>query len=163
MLMRPLSVSTASASDCSIARTCVTTSTRRRSNQSTHTPAKGATRNVGICPAKPTIPSSKAELVSLYTSQLVAIRVIHVPINEILCPVKNSRKLRCRSARQIRAAVESRAAAPFTTLGGVLRSFPRLSFVRTNSYYFDVREIADVPTRNETALETLSTKTKRPF
>jgi hypothetical protein len=26
-------------------------------------------------------------------------RVIHVPMSEIVCPPKNSRKLRCRSAR----------------------------------------------------------------
>ena len=34
--------------------TCVTTSTRCRFQRSTSTPANGATRNVGICPAKPT-------------------------------------------------------------------------------------------------------------
>ena len=57
----------------------------------THTPAKGASRKVGICPANPTTPSSSAEPVRRYTSQLVAIRVIHVPISDTLCPPKNSR------------------------------------------------------------------------
>src|ERR1700733_11901341 len=105
MLMRCVSVSAASASDCNMARTCVTTSTLRRFRRSTHTPAKGANRNVGICPANPTTPSRNAEPVSLYTSQLVARRVIHVPISEIVCPLKNRRKLRCFSARH---AKESR-------------------------------------------------------
>jgi hypothetical protein len=54
---------------------------------------------VGICPANPTSPNNNAEPVSWYTSQLVATRVIQVPISEILCPVKNSLKLRCRNAR----------------------------------------------------------------
>ena len=36
-----------------------TTSTLRRFKRSTQTPANGASRNVGICPAKPTTPSSK--------------------------------------------------------------------------------------------------------
>src|ERR1035437_9603092 len=35
----------------------VHTSTCRRSSRSTHTPAKGASRKVGICPAKPTLPN----------------------------------------------------------------------------------------------------------
>jgi hypothetical protein len=38
--------------------------------------------------------------VSRYTSHDVAMRVIHVPMSEIVCPPKNSRKLRCRNARQ---------------------------------------------------------------
>ncbi len=78
----------------------VHTNTLRRSTRSTSTPASGAKRNVGICPAKPTVPSSSDDFVNRYTSHDVATRVIHVPISEMLCPPKNNRKLRCRRARQ---------------------------------------------------------------
>ena len=101
IVMWPESVSAASASDCTMASVCVHTSTFRRSSRSTQTPANGANRNVGICPAKLTVPSSSADPVSRYTSHAVATRVIHVPISEIVCPPKNSRKLRCRSARHV--------------------------------------------------------------
>src|ERR1700722_10146273 len=80
---------------------CVHTSTCLRSSLSTQTPAKGATRNVGIWPAKLTVPSSSAEPVSRYTSHDVAMRVIQVPISEMVWPPKKSLKLRCRSARQM--------------------------------------------------------------
>ena len=90
-VMRCASATPANANDCTMASTCVTTSTLWRFRRSTHTPAKGANRKVGICPANPTTPSSSAESVSRYTNQLVAIRVIHVPVRETLCPPKNSR------------------------------------------------------------------------
>ena len=80
---------------------CVHTSTCRRSSLSTQTPAKGATRNVGICPAKLTVPRSSAEPVSRYTNHDVAMRVIQVPMSEMVWPPKNSLKLRCRNARQM--------------------------------------------------------------
>src|ERR1700693_2456856 len=83
-----------------MARIWVTTSTLRRSRRSIQTPANGANRKVGICPEKPTIPSKSAEPVKRYTSQLVARRVIHVPIRETVWPLKYRRKLRDRSARQ---------------------------------------------------------------
>ena len=98
--MWPESVSAASANDCTMASVCVHTSTCLRLSRSTQTPAKGAMRNVGICPAKLTVPSSSADFVSRYTSHAVAMRVIHVPMSEIVCPPKKSRKLRCRNARQ---------------------------------------------------------------
>src|SRR6202041_3629768 len=100
MLMWWLNASAASAKDCSMARACVTSKTLRRLRRSTQTPAKGANRNVGICPAKPTTPSRKAEPVRRYTSQLVARRVIQVPIKEMPCPPKYRRKFLWRSARQ---------------------------------------------------------------
>src|SRR5580698_7166345 len=78
---------------------CVHTSTCLRLSLSTQTPANGATRNVGIWPAKLTVPNSSAEPVSRYTSHDVAMRVIQVPISEMVWPPKNSLKLRCRSAR----------------------------------------------------------------
>src|ERR1700691_6147663 len=82
-----------------MASVCVHTSTFLRLSRSTHTPAKGATRKVGIWPAKLTVPSSSAEPVSRYTSHDVAMRVIQVPMSEIVWPPKNSRKLRCRNER----------------------------------------------------------------
>jgi len=94
MLIRCARVSHASSSDCTMASVCVHTSTRRRSWRSTITPAIGANIKVGICPAKLTVPSSSADFVSRYTSHAVAMRVIHVPTSEIVCPPKNSRKLR---------------------------------------------------------------------
>ena len=63
-VMVPRSANQASSADCTIASACVTTSTRWRFQRSTSTPANGASRNVGICPAKPTTPSSSAEPVS---------------------------------------------------------------------------------------------------
>ncbi len=102
MVMCPENVSAASRSDWIMDSDCVHTSTCLRLSLSTQTPAKGATRNVGIWPAKLTVPSSSAEPVSRYTSHDVAMRVIQVPISEMVCPPKKSLKLRCRSARQIR-------------------------------------------------------------
>jgi hypothetical protein len=54
---------------------------------------------VGICPAKLTVPSSSADPVNRKTSQLVAIRVIQVPMSEMLWPPKKRRKFLCLSAR----------------------------------------------------------------
>ena len=62
--MRPVRVRPASASDCIMDKACVHTSTFLRSSRSTHTPAKGANRNVGICPAKLTVPNSSADPVN---------------------------------------------------------------------------------------------------
>ncbi len=45
---------------------------------------------MGICPEKLTRPSRKAECVSRYTSQAVAMRVIQVPMSETVWPEKNS-------------------------------------------------------------------------
>jgi len=81
----------ASANDCSIERTWVTQRTRYRPQRSTQTPARGASRNVGIWPAKPTRPSTDADPVRRYTSQLVATRVIQVPTSDVPCPRKKSR------------------------------------------------------------------------
>ncbi len=64
MVMWPESVNAARVSDWTMERVWVQTSTWRRSSRSTHTPAKGATRKVGIWPAKLTVPSSRAEPVS---------------------------------------------------------------------------------------------------
>ncbi len=59
-----VSANAASAADCAIESTCDQTSTRWRFHRSTATPANGASKNVGICPAKPTIPRSHADPVS---------------------------------------------------------------------------------------------------
>ncbi len=64
MEMRPLSVSTASANDCSIETVCVAMRSRRRSQRSMNSPAKGPRRNAGNWPAKPTSPRSSADPVS---------------------------------------------------------------------------------------------------
>jgi hypothetical protein len=56
---------------------------------------------VGIWPAKLTVPNSSADPVNRYTSQEVAIRVIHVPMSEMLWPPKKSLKFLCRRARQV--------------------------------------------------------------
>ncbi len=91
ILMMPLSASAASANDWIIESTCVRVRVRWRSQRSTRTPAIGPKTNDGIVLAKPTTPSRTAESVSRYTSQLVAIRVIHVPMSETLWPAKKSR------------------------------------------------------------------------
>ncbi len=64
MLMRCESVSHASSSDWTMARVWVQMRTWRRSERSTITPASGASRNVGIWPAKLTVPSSSADFVN---------------------------------------------------------------------------------------------------
>lgn len=87
----PANANPASANDCSIERTCVTTSVVCRFHLSTQTPASGPSMKVGICPANPTMPKRNAEPVKRYTNQLVAMRVIHVPMSETLCPAKNNR------------------------------------------------------------------------
>ena len=106
-VITPPSVSTASATDCSIESTCVTTRIRCRFERSTRTPANGARIRVGICPQNPTTPRSNAEPVSRYTSQLVAMRVIHVPTRETLWPPKKRRKLRDARARVSRGRSRS--------------------------------------------------------
>ena len=90
-VMRPVSVRAASANDSTIDTVCVIASDRRRSMLSTMIPAKGPSRNAGICPANPTRPSRSAEPVSRYTSQLVAVVVIHEPASETIWPPKNRR------------------------------------------------------------------------
>ena len=88
----PLRASAASANDSIIDMTCVTTRRRRRSHRSTRMPANGPSRNAGNrVVAKPTRPSSIADPVSRYTSQLVAVVVIHVPASDTICPPKNRR------------------------------------------------------------------------
>ena len=134
MFTRCVSVSAASTTDCNIANACVASSTCRRFQRSTHTPAKGASRKMGICPTNATVPSRIAEPVSRYTSQAVAIRVIHVPISEMLWPPKKRRKFRCLSARHacdtsgktvlLRTTAESSAiAASFSCSFGSLKTF----------------------------------------
>jgi hypothetical protein len=67
---------------------------------------------VGICPAKLTVPSRSADPVKRKTSQLVAIRVIHVPMSEMLWPPKKRRKFRCLSARHACDAPEASVVSP---------------------------------------------------
>lgn len=63
MLISPLSVSAARASDWAMASSWVTMSTLWRSNRSSHTPANGGRNSDGACPEKLTRPSRKAESV----------------------------------------------------------------------------------------------------
>src|SRR5580704_728928 len=79
---------------------------RWRFQRSATMPPIGASRNTGICPAKPTTPSRSDEPVKRYTSQDCATFCIQVPISEINCPLKKSWKLRCRSERTIPRARE---------------------------------------------------------
>ena len=51
-------------------------------------PAKGAKTKAGRSPRKPTRPKIRADPLSRYTSQLIAIRCAHVPISEIAWPKK---------------------------------------------------------------------------
>ncbi len=83
-VMTCASVSAAIASDCAAAAACVHTRRLRRFSRSTQTPATGPNRNATIWPEKLTTPSNSAECVNRYTSQLVASRVIQVPISEMV-------------------------------------------------------------------------------
>ena len=64
MVIVPVSVKAASSADWISASTWVSTSTRCRSQRSTSTPANGASRKVGICPAKLDHAEQQAESVS---------------------------------------------------------------------------------------------------
>ena len=64
MVMRWARVSAARASDCTMASVWVQTRSLAAVEAVDQTPAKGARRKVGIWPAKLTVPSSRAELVS---------------------------------------------------------------------------------------------------
>jgi hypothetical protein len=54
------------------------------------TPPTGDRMKVGIWLANPTTPSRTGDPVRRYTSQLVAMRCIQVPIKDVPCPRKNS-------------------------------------------------------------------------
>jgi hypothetical protein len=88
--MRPVNVRPARVS-ISIDSACVATSSRFRFHRSTAMPANGMRANAGTCDAKPTTPSSRAEPVRRYTSQLVAVIVIQVPHSETIWPPKKRR------------------------------------------------------------------------
>ena len=62
--MWPLRVSAAIASDCTMASTCVTTSTSWRSQRSTQTPASGGMKKRRDLPGEAHRPSRNAESVT---------------------------------------------------------------------------------------------------
>ena len=80
-LAPPAHVTHASASDSATVAICVTISVLQRSKRSAQMPPKGARKNIAICPANPVMPSSSAEPVRRYTSQLTAICCTHMPIS----------------------------------------------------------------------------------
>jgi len=59
---------------------------------------------------KLTTPSRKAEWDNRQTSQPCARLCIQAPVSETVCPTKNSRKFRCRSARNVRPKVPTTSA-----------------------------------------------------
>lgn len=69
-------------------------------HRSAATPANGARKNAGIWLLKPTSPRRNAELVMRYTSQLIAVCCIHVPMSETPCPTKKRRKFLERRERK---------------------------------------------------------------
>ncbi len=85
------SVRPASAKEAIISNVCVATSRRCRFHRSTKMPANGVSTNDGTCDEKPMTPSRSVDPVRRYTSQLVAVVVIHVPVSETICPPKNRR------------------------------------------------------------------------
>jgi len=77
----------------------VTRSRRRLLTRSAMTPPKRVTKRNGICPANPTTPSQKAELVRVRTSQPWATFCIQLPTLEVKLPAQKRRKLGLRRAR----------------------------------------------------------------
>src|SRR2546430_16655490 len=73
----------------------------RRSNRSANTPPARVSTNPGAVAMNPSTPSQNGELESCRTSQPCATACIQVPVLERKAPDQNSRKLRCRSARNI--------------------------------------------------------------
>ena len=73
-----------------MALACVPITMRWRRRRSAAVPPSGASRKTGIWLANPTVPRSKAEPVSRYTSHDCATVCIQVPISEISWPVKKS-------------------------------------------------------------------------
>src|SRR5579862_4810713 len=91
--MWPLPVNTASATDCTRAAACVTTSSRYFGQRSTNTPASAVRHRIGRNCSAETMPSAVAECEMSSTSQACAIRCIQLPAWETSCPIQNSRKL----------------------------------------------------------------------
>ena len=119
MAMWPAYIRAASASAWNMDRTCVQTTRRCRSNRSTSTPANGAMTNVaGSCPQKSTRPNWKDDPVNRNTTHDMAICCIHVPISEMLWPMKKSRKLRCCNDRK---SSRHRDSSPELCLASVIR------------------------------------------
>src|SRR3569833_1125505 len=77
----------------------VTRSRRRVFTRSAMTPPKSVTKRNGICPANPTTPSQKAELVRVRTSQPWATFCIQLPTLEVKLQAQKRRKLGLRRER----------------------------------------------------------------
>ena len=71
-----------------MAEVWVAMTVRWRLYRSAMRPPSGEIRKTGICPAKPTMPSSAEEPVSRYTSQDCATFCIQVPMSEMSWPAK---------------------------------------------------------------------------
>src|SRR5437588_2588673 len=76
-------------------------SSLRRSIKSAKTPPASVRINPGAVAMNPSTPSQNGEFESCRTSQPCATACIHVPVFERNAPDQNSRKFRCRSARNI--------------------------------------------------------------
>src|SRR6266568_3937754 len=73
----------------------------RRSTRSAKTPPASVRTNPGEVAMNPSTPSQKGEFESCNTSQPWATACIQVPVLERNAPDQKSRKLRCRSERNI--------------------------------------------------------------
>ncbi len=105
----PARSSQAITSACTMASVCVKITSRWRLVRSTNTPATGARKKVGICPANPTTPNHHGDLVKSQTSHAKATCCIQVPTSEIVWPAKKRRKLRLPSARNASGQFMSRS------------------------------------------------------
>ena len=87
-------VSAAIERACTIDKDWVRISIFCRSKRSTKTLMRGVTNKIGIWAIKVTVASKNTEPVRRYTSQLIAICCIQVPVSDTHIPVKYNRKLR---------------------------------------------------------------------
>ena len=96
-----MNASAASANDWTISSVCVMSRRRRLSDRSATRPPHAPNRRTGPNWHATSTPIATPLWVRSSTSRVSAIVVSQVPACEISCPLKNSRKLRFRSARNV--------------------------------------------------------------
>jgi hypothetical protein len=97
----------------------VITSRRRFSVRSTSTPAQGESTSIGPNWQADSTPTAVPLPVRRSTSSVRATIVSQLPVLEIVCPTKNSRKLRERSDASVRATKPPTGGAPRAPVAGL--------------------------------------------
>src|SRR5919112_4607654 len=124
---RGMKARTARPTDWVISRLWVTSSSRRLSDRSATAPAQADSISIGPNWKPARIPTPSPLPVILSTSRVRATLVSQLPVLEISCPTKKSRKLRFRRARNVflmpvprRPGLRAGLADPFGDAGDAL-------------------------------------------